>query len=76
MKTLHDALREKRLEKCYRQQDIADLLGISLRQYMHYENDRWPPHEQLIKLNNIFHYDFSRHIYDNRPAKWKFINNK
>lgn len=68
-------LRIKRRERDLRQIDVADLLGITLRQYMNYEKDHLPPHEQVIKLNNLFSYPFHLTIYGN-TAKRKRINNK
>ena len=68
-------LRKRRHQRNYTQSDVAALLGISLRQYMYYEKDHWPPHKQLLKLNTLFQYDFSRHIYDNRITKRGNTNN-
>lgn len=82
MKSLADALKEKRSERGYTQTDVANLIGVSLRMIMYYEGYRWPPHEILLKLNTLFQYDFSRHIYErrytsknDRAAKRGHVNN-
>ena len=65
MNTLGQALREQRIKKNYTQQDVADMLGISRRQYINYElHDSMPPHRQLKKLNNLYQCDFSKLIYN------------
>jgi transcriptional regulator with XRE-family HTH domain len=64
MTSVAKMLREKRSERNYTQTEVADLLNITLRQYINYENDHLPPHEQLLKLNTVFQYDFSIHIYN------------
>lgn len=63
MDALSSALRKHRMERGLTQTDVANLLHIKLRQYANYEKDHWPPHDQLIKLNNIFNYHFEQHIY-------------
>lgn len=63
MISLAKALRQKRAERGYTQTDVANLLNITLRQYMNYEKDKLPPHEQLLKLNTIYKYHFEMHIY-------------
>lgn len=63
------ALRKKRLERGYTQTEVAKIINISLRQYMYYEKDKWPPHDQLIKLNLLFKYHFELHIYGNKTTK-------
>lgn len=82
MKSLSAELKQRRLEKAYTQAEVANLLNITWRHYVNYENDHWPPHEQLLKLNTIFQYDFSIHIYGrrhpgkgNKPAKRGHTNN-
>lgn len=60
---LAKALRQKRQERSYTQTDVANLLNISLRQYMNYEKDKLPPHDQLLKLNTLYQYHFETHIY-------------
>lgn len=63
MISLAKALRQKRHERGYTQTEVANLLSITLRQYMNYEKDKWPPHDQLLKLNTIYKYHFETHIY-------------
>lgn len=69
-------LREKRKERSYTQTDVANLLHITLRQYMNYEKDHLPPHEQLLKLNLLFDFDFSRLIYDRKTTERKYTHHK
>jgi predicted transcriptional regulator len=67
--TLAAKLKELRLQKGYTQTDLANKLKVNLRIIQRYERDMWPPHDKLLKLNKIFKYDFSRHIYDNKTTK-------
>lgn len=82
MNTLAKELRKRRNERGYTQKDVANLIGVSLRMYLYYEGKVWPPHDQLLKLNLLFQYDFSIHIYGrwsagtaNRTAKRRNVNN-
>jgi transcriptional regulator with XRE-family HTH domain len=63
MISLAKALRQKRHERGYTQTDVANFIQVSLRQYMNYEKDKLPPHDQLLKLNTLFNYHFEIHIY-------------
>lgn len=63
MNTLAKELRKRRAARGYTQKDVAGMIGVSLRMYLYYEEKVWPPHEQLLKLNTLFQYDFSIHIY-------------
>lgn len=48
-------LRECRIKSKYTQQNIADMLGISLNAYQKYEQaERSPSLETLIKIADIF----------------------
>ena len=58
MNALSKTLRAKREESGFTQTQVAKLIDVSLRTYMYYENDVWPSHENLIKLNKLFDYDF------------------
>lgn len=69
MISLAKELKLRRNEQGLTQTQVSNLLGITLRQYMKYEKDKWPPHQQLLKLNNIFRYDFSIHIYGDGVRK-------
>jgi transcriptional regulator with XRE-family HTH domain len=69
MNALAKALREHRKEKGLTQTDVAVFLNITLRQYMNYEKNHWPPHEQLLKLNKLFNHNFEKYIYDIRTTK-------
>lgn len=45
------------------QQEMAASLGISMTQYQNYEANTLPPHDKLIKINEILGEDLSRFIY-------------
>ena len=55
MSTQGDRLRELRLSKEKTQREIADFLKMTPKMVSFYENDeRFPPHDVLIKLANYF----------------------
>ena len=61
--TFAKALREKREEKELTQLAVANLLGITWRQYINYERGHIPPYKRLQQLNKIFKYDFSEVLF-------------
>lgn len=61
--TLAAKLKELRLYHRLTQAEMAVKLDISKRQYIKFEREMIPTHTQLLKLNKIFHYDFSIFIY-------------
>jgi len=70
-------LKELRNEFNYTQQQMADKLGISLTQYQNYEVKTIPPHEKILKLNNILDFDFSRIIYkENVGNNWEIAEDE
>lgn len=62
-------LKELREKSPYTQQQIADKLGISIKQYQNYEKKVIPPHDKLIELIKILKYDFSVIIYQGKIPK-------
>lgn len=62
-------LKEKRKEKNLTQQQMADKLGISLKQYQNYEVKTIPPYEKLLKLNEICDFNFSKILYEQKIPK-------
>lgn len=69
MDRFFEELKKKRAEKNITQQEIADRLDISIKQYQNYEYKTIPPHEKLLKLNEIFDYDFSKIIYQEKVPR-------
>lgn len=59
-------LKELREASPFTQQQIADKLGISIKQYQNYEVKTIPPHDKLMKLNQILQYDLSKLIYEEK----------
>lgn len=76
MNTLARELRKRRMERGYTQTELAKLLGVSRRMVIYYEHDVWPPHDVLLKLNLLFQYDFSIHIYGNTITRRRRVINK
>lgn len=62
-------LKRIRKEKKLTQGEMARKLGISDTAYQNYENVAMPPHEQLIKINEILGTDLSRFIYQKELGK-------
>lgn len=63
MESFFKKLKELRESSTFTQKQMADKLAISITQYQKYEDKTLPPHEKILKLNSIFDYDLSRHIY-------------
>lgn len=63
MESFFKKLKELRELSSFTQRQMAEKLGISTTQYQKYEDGTLPPHEKVLKLNSIFDYDLSRHIY-------------
>ena len=66
MQDFFKKLKELREKSPFTQQQIADKLGISIKQYQNYEVKTIPPHEKLLKLNEIFKCDLSKIIYQEK----------
>lgn len=62
--SLSDTIKERRLALGLTQSELADKLGITLRQVQRYENGMLPPHDKLQLLNSILNYDLHSEIYD------------
>jgi len=69
MEEFFKKLKEIRRDSDHTQQEIADELGISLKQYQNYEKKTIPPHDKLVKLNEILNFDFSKVLYQEKVPK-------
>jgi transcriptional regulator with XRE-family HTH domain len=69
MENFFKKLKETRELTSFTQQQMADKLGISIKQYQNYEKKTIPPHERLQKLNEILKYDFSKLLYEEKVPK-------
>jgi len=68
-KEFFELLKQVRARSSYTQADIAGKLGISLQAYQNYEYKTLPPHDKLVKLNELFGVDLSRAIYQQKVGK-------
>ena len=70
----HERLKELRLMCAYMQKDIAEMIGVSVRTFQHYEQGKTEPNiEKLISLAGIFDVsvDFLVGYTDNpQPPLW------
>lgn len=68
--TFFKTLKKSREESPHTQQQMADKLGITIKQYQKYQSKTLPPHEKLFKINELLKTDLSRCIYQqNIPYK-------
>lgn len=69
-KIFFETIKKLREASPYTQQQMANKLNISIKQYQNYESKTIPPHDKLHKLNEIFNYDLSKIIYqENVPRE-------
>ena len=61
-----ETLKKLREKSGKTQQQVAELLDISIKQYQNYEYKTIPPHDKVMKLSDIFNTDLSRSIYQEK----------
>ena len=54
--TFGDRIRRLREEKCFKQVQVAEILGVNRKAISHYENNlREPSYEILIRMADLYH---------------------
>lgn len=76
-----DAIKQRRKELGYNQEEVANIIGVSLRSYKYFEQGRYDPNGlQLVRLMNLLNFNdidaltYRENIED--PSLEKFLSGK